>query len=329
MSKPFKSIDKQITLLRSRGMTIEDDGMARHALETVSYYRLSGYSYPFREYSPENAPECRSNHFIPGTSFDQIIRLYNFDTQLRFTVFEELSKIEVSLRAMIGYQIGAADPLLHMNPSSLNERAWNADEQKERRLYKDWQYHYENSLKNSKEIFVQHHLENYGGTLPIWCAVHILDWGSLQTLFSMLPKEIRRQIAAKLQLTPSVLDSWLNCLRVIRNISAHHSRLFNRSLPNIPTIPHSAKEIGIMGLSQAKNKCFDQLTLVQYLTRTMGLGDGTALPSVLAAFPATDVVPLRATGTPDNWQSLPLWACDTLRRIDAPDTPSDGQLTSC
>ena len=53
----------------------------------------------------------------------------------------------------------------------------------------------------------------------------------------------------------------------------------------------------------------DQLTLVQYLTRTMGLGDGTALPSVLATFPATDIVPLRATGTPDNWQSLPLWSC--------------------
>ena len=51
-------------------------------------------------------------------------------------------------------------------------------------------------------------------------------------------------------------------------------------------------------------------TLVQYLTRTMGLGGGTALPSVLAAFPATDVVPLRATGTPDNWQSLPLWTCE-------------------
>ena len=65
-----------------------------------------------------------------------------------------------------------------------------------------------------------------------------------------------------------------------------------------------------MGLSEAKNKCFDQLTLIQYLTRTMGLGGGTALPADLAAFPATDVVPLRATGTPDNWQSLPLWSCE-------------------
>lgn len=310
MSKPFKTIDEQIELLRYRGMTIADDEVARHALETLGYYRLSGYWYSFREHAPEEALGCRSDLFIPGTSFDQVIRLYDFDTQLRVTVFKELTKIEVSLRAIIGYEIGEVDPLLHLTATSLNERAWNSAEQKEKRLYKDWKRRYQNSLKNSTETFVQHHVENYGGTLPIWCAVHVLDWGSLQTLFSMLPKEIRRPIAAKLRLTPSVLDSWLNCLRVIRNISAHHSRFFNRSLSNTPTIPHSASEIGIMGLSEAKNKCFDQLTLIQYLTCTMGLGDGTALPSVLGTFPATDVVPLRATGTPDNWQSLPLWACE-------------------
>ena len=49
MSKPFKTIDEQIELLRYRGMTIADDEVARHALETLGYYRLSGYSYPFRK----------------------------------------------------------------------------------------------------------------------------------------------------------------------------------------------------------------------------------------------------------------------------------------
>ena len=75
-------------------------------------------------------------------------------------------------------------------------------------------------------------------------------------------------------------------------------------------IPHSAEEVGIIGLSPMRNKCFDQLTLIQYLIREMDLGYGTALPEVLATFPATEIVPLRATGTPDNWQSLPLWACE-------------------
>ena len=88
MSKPFKTIDEQIELLRYRGMTIADDEVARHALETLGYYRLSGYWYSFREHAPEEALGCRSDLFIPGTSFDQVIRLYDFDTQLRVTVFK-------------------------------------------------------------------------------------------------------------------------------------------------------------------------------------------------------------------------------------------------
>ncbi len=51
MSKPFKTIDEQIELLRYRGMTIADDEVARHALETLGYYRLSGYWYSFREHA--------------------------------------------------------------------------------------------------------------------------------------------------------------------------------------------------------------------------------------------------------------------------------------
>ena len=39
MSKPFKTIDEQIELLRYRGMTIADDEVARHALETLGGYR--------------------------------------------------------------------------------------------------------------------------------------------------------------------------------------------------------------------------------------------------------------------------------------------------
>ena len=111
----------------------------------------------------------------------------------------------------------------------------------------------------------------------------------------------------KSHLSRSQVNSWLDILRILRNICAHQGRLFNRTLRQVK-LPEDAEILGIRELSPKKNKCFDQLTLVQYLTRTMGLGDGTALPSVLATFPATDVVPLRATGTPDNWQSLPLWA---------------------
>lgn len=128
-------------------------------------------------------------------------------------------------------------------------------------------------------------------------------------LFKMAPIHCQDSIADSLHLTRPQVNSWLENLRILRNICAHQGRLFNRTLRQVK-LPEDAEILGIRELSPKKNKCFDQLTLVQYLTRTMDLGDGTTLPSVLATFPATDVVPLRATGTPDNWQSLPLWACE-------------------
>ena len=158
-----------------------------------------------------------------------------------------------------------------------------------------------------KSHFIQHYKSEYSGKLPIWVAVHILEWGQLAMLFKMAPIHCQDSIANSLQLSRPQVNSWLENLRILRNICAHQGRLFNRTLRQVK-LPQDAERLGIKNLSPMRNKCFDQLTLVQYLTRTMGLGDGTTLPSVLATFPATDVVPLRATGTPDNWQSLPLWA---------------------
>ncbi len=239
-------------------MVIDNIEAAQKALESISYYRLSGYSYPFRQYDKES--RTRSDQFSPKTNLEQVLALYRFDERLRTTTFQELSRIEVN-------------------------------------------------LSRSQEDFIKHYDKTYAGKLPIWVAVHILQWGQLALLFEMAPIHCQDSIADSLHLSRSQVNSWLDILRILRNICAHQGRLFNRTLRKAK-LPDNAHDLGIIGLSAENNKCFDQLTLVQYLTRTMGLGDGTALPSVLATFPATDIVPLRATGTPDNWQSLPLWACE-------------------
>jgi len=46
-TKPYLTVEQQISLLQERGMLIEDPVAAREALSQVSYYRLSAYWYPF------------------------------------------------------------------------------------------------------------------------------------------------------------------------------------------------------------------------------------------------------------------------------------------
>lgn len=307
MEKPFRTIDEQIDILRSRGMVIDNIEAAQKALESISYYRLSGYSYPFRQYDKES--RTRSDQFSPKTNLEQVLALYRFDERLRTTTFQELSRIEVGLRALIGYTLGKDHPYLHLASSRLGPSGFDKENKHETKKYRKWIHSYEISLKRSQEDFIRHYRDEYNGKLPIWVAVHILEWGQLAMLFKMAPIHCQDSIADSLHLTRPQVNSWLENLRILRNICAHQGRLFNRTLRQVK-LPEDAEILGIRELSPKKNKCFDQLTLIQYLTRTMGLGDGTALPSVLATFPATDIVPLRATGTPDNWQSLPLWACE-------------------
>ena len=307
MEKPFRTIDEQIDILRSRGIVIDDIETARKALETISYYRLSGYSYPFRQYDKES--RTRSDQFSPNTHLEQILALYRFDERLRTTTFQELSRIEVGLRALIGYTLGTEHPYLHLASLRLGPSGFNKENNHETDEYRRWISSYNRNLRRSQEDFIQHYKSEYSGKLPIWVAVHILEWGQLAMLFKMAPIHCQDSIASSLQLSRPQVNSWLENLRILRNICAHQGRLFNRTLRQVK-LPQDAERIGIKNLSPMRNKCFDQLTLVQYLTRTMGLGDGTALPSVLAAFPCDRCPsPLRATGTPDNWQSLPLWAC--------------------
>ena len=67
-------------------MTIDDSKTAKQTLETISYYRLSGYYYPFRQY--DDITQTRSDYFSPNTKLEQVLALYRFDERLRATTFQ-------------------------------------------------------------------------------------------------------------------------------------------------------------------------------------------------------------------------------------------------
>ena len=119
--KAFKTHGEQINLLRSRGMVIDSDQLARHLLERVNYYRLSGYWYSWREIGADGA---RRDVFIPGTNLDDTDAVYDFDWRLREAVFSAPAHIELSVRSMLGHELGRIDPLAHLHPELLGPVAY-------------------------------------------------------------------------------------------------------------------------------------------------------------------------------------------------------------
>lgn len=317
--KPFKSVDDQIAILQDRGMEICDDEFARRALREIGYYRLSGYSYPYRAVRAETG--LLSDNFIEGTTIEKVVKLYRFDQELRAVTGLQLAKIEIVLRVMISHELGRVDPYIHLSPHKLGKKAWDKVNVRPTEQYSEWLDKYSLSVVRSNEDSVIHYKKKYDAILPVWVAVHVLDWGGLRLLYGFARDEQRKAIAQQLNISESQLSSWLHCLNEVRNVCAHHGRLYSRTFPKSPMLTGEDHELGFLrrfvlddakegNRKEKKGKCFAQFTIIQYLLSKMNLEGINDLPHLLHKFPEVSPVSVKDLGVPENWEELPLWNGD-------------------
>ena len=299
--KEFKTYNEQIDILVRRGMDIEDRDEATFLLQQVSYYRLSGYCYPFREFKNSS----RADTFFPGTRWRDVVDLYRFDSRLRTATFTALTPIELAIRAHLGHELGSLDPLIHLDPKKLGV---TVDTPKEKK-YNSWRKRYDRELESSREDFVKHHKQKYGGKLPVWAATEIMDWGSLTYLYEFSPRSVQDAISSRCGLNAPQLHSWLKALNIVRNICAHHGRLFNRVHAISPKLPAQGTHTDLDCINTDWKRTFGQLTLVQLLLDRLNVGNKKLLPTVVQSFPEVQIVPISHMGAPDNWQTASrLWS---------------------
>ncbi|MGB3763066.1 MAG: Abi family protein [Ornithinimicrobium sp.] len=117
--KPHLNVSEQVELLRSRGMHVGSTDYAESWLSVVGYYRLSGYWYPYREIVASH-PAVRGDRFLPSTTLEQVIGLYEFDRRLKLRVLDALERIEIAMRFRVGYTLGLRGPFAHRDAESLD-----------------------------------------------------------------------------------------------------------------------------------------------------------------------------------------------------------------
>ena len=317
--KPFKSVDDQIVILQDRGMEICDEEFARRALRGIGYYRLSGYSYPYRAVQAETG--LLSDNFIEGTTIEKVVKLYRFDQELRAVTGLQLAKIEIVLRVMISHELGRVDPYIHLSPHKLGKKAWDKANARSTEQYAMWLEKYSIAVVLSNDDSVVHYKKKYDAILPVWVAVHVLDWGSLRMLYDFARDEQRIAVANQLNISESQFSSWLLCLNDVRNVCAHHGRLYSRTFPKSPMLTGEDHELGFLrrfvlddakegNRKEKKGKCFAQFTIIQYLLSKMNLEGINDLPHLLHKFPEVSPVSVKDLGVPENWEELPLWNGD-------------------
>ncbi len=307
-TKPAVYIPDLVQQLVDRGLACDDRNRAKFYLGNISYYRLSAYFIPFEQSFAPGAP--RDHIFKPGTSFDDVLQLYVFDRKLRLLVSEAIERIEIAVRSQWANQLAIKHgPHAYMN-SDLVKSPHDHLTQLARVSQR---------LTGSNEIFVLHYLKKYSEPFlpPIWAMVETLSIGTLSRWFANTNDDrVKQDIARALGLpTIETFEGVLEVMALIRNIAAHHGRLWNRHLlKRIPYIKRLRSQImaeTIQGKdgtpqTQATNRMYNPLVVMILMMRQ--INPASSWPERLRDL--LNSLPLHhqpAMGLPADWQSRAPW----------------------
>ena len=257
--KPATTIEQQLSLLEERGMEL-DHASAYDYLAHIGFFRLRGYWIPFDQGAMDG-----QHQFREGTTFEQVLNLYVFDRELRLLVTDAIERIEVSVRNQWVHTLAQH----HGSHGYLKSELYSSARQLGRCIAE-----ISSEYERSKESHIRHYRKEYGDPdlPPIWAVVNIMTLGQFSHWLSNIKsKAIKTEIAKVYGLDQSVLCSFMHHLTVIRNICAHHGRLWNREVTVTMELPRSKPETIIPSLekhpdpNQAPRQIYNTLVMLAYL----------------------------------------------------------------
>ncbi|KPF77074.1 DNA-binding protein [Blastomonas sp. AAP25] len=297
-AKPTLTWQQQIAHLRSAGMLIDDDAKAEYWLRHVSYYRLSAYWLYFEHPKGQAGPRFRA-----GTTFDRVTALYDFDRLLRRLIMRGTEHVEIALRGSWAYQLGLqGDGHTYLDASLYSNRT-----------------HFQGDLAkvagetgHSRETYIKHYREKYDvpPLPPAWMAAEMMSFGQLSRWYSNLAdRSLRNRIAQPLGLPEAVLVPFIRHITDIRNICAHHGRLWNRQFliaPKIAQKPDRLRNTLDQTATQAPAKLYNAACTVGHIVNTVAPDSSwlADLAQHVASNPEND---LASMGFPMDWQTRPMW----------------------
>ena len=281
-------------------MAFRDAANAPHFLSNISYYRLKGYWW-------EMQIDKINHQFSEGSYFEDVIDLYNFDRHFRLIVFNAIERIEIALRTKMIYHLSLShgaewylDPNLFPN----------------KKYFIDFQSKIHKELSHSSEEFIVNHYENHPNENPeSWKALEVLTLGSLSKLYQNLNHQLPQKniIAKEFGLyNQKYLSSWLITITLIRNIIAHHGRLWNRVIINKYDWPDKSIKpiLHYVPDNFQRRKVFPILSAILYLSNFISPGHHIK-SEFLSLFDEFAYVPLYKMGFPEGWEQQPIWKTQT------------------
>lgn len=298
IDKKPTTINEQIQILKSRGLTIESESETSHYLSHISYYRLGEYWHSMQE-------DKEKHIFKPNSKFYNVISLYCFDRELRSLLFNVIEKLEISLRTKLIYHLSHEfDPWWFQNFEIFSDS---------RALVKTLSG-LEEEIARSKDPILKNHYKKHTDDKrfpPAWKTLEQTSFGALSKLYGNLKNTIKSKDTIAKEygaVNHTYLPSWLQSIAQIRNYCAHHSRLWNRNLPGAPKLLSKPPFAWIDDVPKQHEflKLYVHMCLMKYLLNIVAPGNHFT-EKLMRLFQKYSNVDLKALGIKENWKVADLW----------------------
>lgn len=173
----------QVAVLKSRGLVVGDDAFVLHKLEFISYYRLANYWRPMES-------DRITHQFKPGSRFEDVVRLYDFDMELRSLIFTAIQHVEIAFRSQIIHCFSLPygsfwfmNPALFKNPS----------------IYARCLHSLGDEIGRTKEEFIVEYFTKYDNPAypPVWKSLEVASFGTLSKMYSNFAVKASQRVDCK------------------------------------------------------------------------------------------------------------------------------------
>ena len=217
--KPHASPEEVVKQLQERGLQVADFNAATKAVEMMGYTRLRIYLESRCDTRSEGRP------FKKGVSFEDILRICECDAKLRAACLGPVGDFEILFRNSISEALSRQSGSHPQYDVAVFKGKGVQDN-----VLKTFTRIYESQVK--RDGLAKEYSQNYSRPElpPIWYMKEMLTFGDVVDLYRSLDTKIGTSIAKDFGgLDQHFFNNWVSALVDLRNVCAHHDRLFNRT----------------------------------------------------------------------------------------------------
>lgn len=295
-TKPPLPVLDQIALLKQRGMVFADEVAAHRALSHINYYRLRAYWLPFEKTAPDG-----SHTLQPGTAFETVMAYYAFDQRLKLLLIDAIERVEISLRTRWASELA----LRYGSHAYLDANLFSSAVRHAKCLQS-----LQDEVTRSHETFIKHYLNTYTQPHmpPVWAVCEVMTLGQLsQWLDNLKLRNDRQAISRVYGFDEVVMCAFAHHLATVRNLCAHHSRVWNRKFTISMKLPNRPTKVAAWFNGTNDRMVYNTLLMLALLLEQVSPGSTWKhrLLELLATMPANTP---DAMGFSKGWQQMAIWA---------------------